>query len=278
MLFKWMDWYSLPCGFSSLETVNHTVYKTCRFQHQVPFGYIITLHDKNSSTVSGRCSYIVISHYVFAALGAFGITPPPPCTVTSLFPPAVPLTCMSLQSAQPRTLPGRGHILWGTAPAGVAPPACVPPPGSVKPGPPTQSSGPRSCCSGLQIWPQYSRRRTTPWASCWSHRGLPPSICPPFLLRCHRGWQTFLSGLKCRNWWKSFFPFAQFYLLHLLQVKTATETGAKQQGRAILIEIREDIKHPARRCQTSNCWKGKLEASVKYQKVLIAPLWSLNPK
>lgn len=89
-------------------------------------------------------------------------------TLQFYFPPlsaSDPLTCMSWQSAQTRTRPGRGHIPSGRAPVGVAPPACAPPPGSEKPRPPTPSSGPRSCCSGLQIWPQCSARRTTPWAS-----------------------------------------------------------------------------------------------------------------
>lgn len=79
------------------------------------------------------------------------------------------------------------------------------------------------------------------------------------------------------DWWKSFLPFARFCLLHLLWAKAASELETKQ-GSAILIEIREDLKHPARGCQTSNRWKQELKAPVKYQKVLIAPLWSLNPK
>lgn len=104
---------------------------------------------------------------------------------------------MSSQSARPRTRPGRDRILWGRAPVGVAPPACAPPPGSEKPGPPTRSSARGSCCSGLQIWPRCSPRRSTPWASCWCHRGPPLSISLLSLPQCHRGWRT---SLHLREW------------------------------------------------------------------------------
>lgn len=60
--------------------------------------------------------------------------------------------------------------------------------------------------------------------------------------------------------------------------KAASELETEQQGSAILIEIRVDLKHPARGCQTSDGWKQELKAPVKYQKVSITPLWSLNPK
>lgn len=60
--------------------------------------------------------------------------------------------------------------------------------------------------------------------------------------------------------------------------KAASELETEQQGSAILIEIHVDLKHPARGCQTSDGWKQELKAPVKYQKVSITPLWSLNPK
>lgn len=129
-----------------------------------------------------------------------------PCTsvwvlsCTSGFSPLLdpsPLTCMSLQSAQPRTRPGRGHTLSGRAPDAVAPPACAPPRGSARPGPQTRTSAQGSCWSWVQLWPQCSPRRRKLWASYWCHTGLPLSICLLYLLRFHHGWQTLLSPVRC---------------------------------------------------------------------------------
>ena len=122
-------------------------------------------------------------------------------------PAATPLTCTSLQSAQTRTRPGRGHTLAGRAPAGGAPPACAPPPGSGRPRPQTRSSGQGSYCSWIPIWPQCSRRRTMPWASYWCHKGLPLSTCLLYLLRSHRGWQTLWSAIRRCKLVKIVIPF-----------------------------------------------------------------------
>lgn len=168
-------------------------------------------------------------------------------------PAATPLTCTSLQSAQPRTRPGRGHTLAGRAPIGVAPPACAPLPGSGRPGPQTRSSGQGSYCSWIPIWPQYSLRRTMPWASYWCHTGLPLSTCLLYLLRCHHGWQTLWSAIRCCKLMKIVIPFRS--------VLPATSTlGWKKKEKKkllltwepnykavlFLIEIHGDLKHPAR--------------------------------
>lgn len=118
---------------------------------------------------------------------------------TSGFSPLLdpsPLTCMSLQSAQPRTRPGRGHTLSGRAPDAAAPPACAPPRGSARPGPQTRSSAQGSCSSWVQLWPQCFPRRRKLWASYWCHTGLPLSICLLCLLRFRHGWQTLLSPVR----------------------------------------------------------------------------------
>lgn len=150
-----------------------------------------------------------------------------------------PHTCTALQSAQPRTQPGRGHILSGTAPAGVAPPVCGLPPGSERPRPLTQSSVPSSCCSGSQPWPQYSPRRSTPWASYWCHRGPPRSISPPYLLRCHHGWQTLLPRFQHPDWWNGSsillcLLFLSFFFACYIYFKQKLLLSLKQNNKAVL--------------------------------------------